>query len=103
MHSKCSVSMEEATWSQTFLKRDYIVNTSSLVTPPAQQNKTISSHPENFGALWWGERKRNLKKGVGECEKQLLSPKWKKGLKKADQRKKRGMGEKGCLITKTPF
>lgn len=89
--------MEEATWSQTFLKRDYIVNSSLLVTPPPQQNKTISSHPENSGALWWGERKRNLKRGVGECEKQLLSSKWKKGLKKAGSKEEKGDGGEGLL------
>jgi hypothetical protein len=53
MHSKCSVSMEEATWPQAFPKREYILYSSSLVTLPhthcPKQNKTTYNHPEDFG------------------------------------------------------
>lgn len=89
--------MEEATWPQAFPKKEYILYLSSLVTfPPPQQNKTTSNHPKNFGGLFGEKRKRNLKRGLGECEKLLLSPNGKKGLKKLDQRKKGGWGRQAA-------
>lgn len=64
-------------------------------TPSPQQNK-ISNHPENFGALLGGERKRNLKRKVEECEKLLLSPNGKKPLK-SWIRGRQGDGGEGLL------
>lgn len=88
--------MEEATWSQAFPKREYILYSCSLVTLLPQQNKTTSNHPENFRRLFWGKRKRNLKRGVGECEKLLLSPNGKRALKSWLKGRK-GDGGEGLL------
>lgn len=88
--------MEEATWSQTFLKKEYILNTSSLVTPPHPNKTKYLTILRTLGHFWGGERKRNLKRKVEECEKLLLSPNGKKPLK-SWIRGRKGDGGEGLL------
>lgn len=65
-----------------------------MVTPTI--NKTTSNHPENSGRPFRGKRKRNLKRGVEECGKFLLSPNGKKALKSWIKGRK-GDGREGLL------
>lgn len=96
--------MEEATWPQAFPKRDYILYSSSLVTLPLSQTKqNCKPSWELGGGVWffWDKGKEMLR-GEQEGVRNSSCLQMENKPKKLDQKKK-GVGGKGCLITKTPF